>query len=50
MITNKGEIRHEIARVKELLKTSTNAFTIKQNKKYLKKLKRRLYESNINKY
>jgi len=40
---NKGEIRHEIARVEELLKTNKNVFTQKQNKKYLIKLKRRLY-------
>ena len=42
-LKNKGEIRREIARVEELLKTDTNVFTQKQNKKYLIKLKRRLY-------
>lgn len=45
---NKGEIRREIARVEELLKTNKNVFTQKQNKKYLKKLKNKLYSKGGN--
>lgn len=40
----KSEIRMEIKRVEELLLNNKHPFTIKQNRKYLKRLKNELYK------